>query len=106
MLLFRAVQELLLNVAKHAQASSVYVSICRDGANVRIRVEDDGIGFEPPTSGFRVSRSGGFGLFHVGERLEHLGGRLDLESQPGHGTTVTVVAPLAAASPVNDPTGS
>lgn len=102
--LHHAVRELLANVAKHSQASSVHVSIRRDGANVRIRVEDDGIGFEAPKSGFRVSRSGGFGLFHVGERLQHLGGRLDVESQPGHGTTVTVVAPLAAASPVNDPT--
>jgi two-component system CheB/CheR fusion protein len=104
--LHHAVRELLANVAKHAQASSVHVSIRRDGANVRIRVEDDGIGFEPPKSGFRVSRSGGFGLFHVGERLTHLGGQLDVESQPGHGTAVTVVAPLAAASPVNDPTAS
>ncbi|MHC4589498.1 MAG: sensor histidine kinase, partial [Planctomycetota bacterium] len=100
--LHHAVRELLANVAKHAQASSVYVSIRRDGADVRIRVEDDGIGFEPPKSGFRVSRSGGYGLFHVGERLKHLGGRLDVESQPGHGTTVTVVAPMAAVSPVND----
>jgi PAS domain S-box-containing protein len=102
--LHHAVRELLMNVAKHARASAVHVSICRDGANVRIRVEDDGVGFEPPKSGFRVSRTGGFGLFHVGERLRHLGGRLDVESQPGHGTAVTVVAPLAAASPVNDPT--
>ncbi|MHC4319682.1 MAG: sensor histidine kinase [Planctomycetota bacterium] len=68
--LHHAVRELLANVAKHAQASSVYVSIRRDGADVRIRVEDDGIGFEPPTNGFRISRSGGYGLFHVGERLK------------------------------------
>ncbi len=104
--LHHAVQELLVNVAKHAQASSVHVSIRRDGTNVRIRVEDDGVGFEPPENGFRVSRSGGFGLFHVGERLRHLGGRLDIESQPGRGTTVTVVAPLAVASPAHEPTAS
>jgi PAS domain S-box-containing protein len=104
--LHHAVQELLVNVAKHAQASSVHVSIRRDGANVRIRVEDDGVGFEPPENGFRVSRSGGFGLFHVGERLRHLGSRLDIESQPGRGTTVTVVAPLAVASPAHEPTAS
>lgn len=104
--LHHAARELLMNVAKHAKASSVHVCIGRDGANVRIRIEDDGVGFEPPTNGFRVSRSGGFGLFHVGERLRDFGGRLDVESRPGHGTAVTVVAPLDAASPANGPTAS
>jgi PAS domain S-box-containing protein len=104
--LHHAVRELLMNVAKHAQASSVRVSIRREGADVRIRVEDDGVGFEPPKNGFHVSRAGGFGLFHVGERLRHFGGRLDVESQPGHGTAVTVIAPLTTAPPADDPAAS
>jgi PAS domain S-box-containing protein len=104
--LHHAVRELLINVAQHAQASSVRVSIRREGANVRVRVEDDGVGFEPPKNGFRVSRSGGFGLFHVRERVRHFEGRLHVESQPGHGTAVTVVAPLVAASAANDPAAS
>lgn len=100
--LFHTVRELLTNVAKHAHAGSVHVSIRRDGSDVRIDVEDDGVGFETPDVGFHVSRSGGFGLFHAGQRLTHLGGSLEVRSASGHGTTVTVIAPLAGASPAND----
>ncbi|MHC4446705.1 MAG: sensor histidine kinase [Planctomycetota bacterium] len=90
-----------MNVAKHAHASSVDVSIRRDGGDVYIHVEDDGIGFATPDAGFHVSRSGGFGLFHAGQRLEHLGGRLEVRSEPDHGTGVTVVAPVATSSPAS-----
>jgi PAS domain S-box-containing protein len=102
--LYHAVRELLANVARHAHATSVHVSVRRDGACVRVDVEDDGVGFEVPKTGFRVSRSGGFGLFHVDECLKHLGGRLEMHSQPGRGTAVTVVAPLIAESPASDTT--
>ncbi len=100
--LYHAVRELLANVARHAHAASVHVSVRRLGASIRIDVEDDGVGFELPATGFRVTRSGGFGLFHVGECLKNLGGRLDMHSEPGHGTTATVVAPLAVAPPSSD----
>ncbi len=100
--LYHAVRELLANVAKHAHATSVHVSVRRDGDSLRIRVEDDGVGFEIPAAGFHVSRSGGFGLFHAAECLKHLGGRLQVDSAPGRGTTVTLGAPLAAASSTHE----
>jgi PAS domain S-box-containing protein len=93
-LLFQAVRELLTNVAKHAQAHSVKVSIGRDDSNIKITVEDDGIGFDMSETGSHWSRNEGFGLFSIRERLDYLGGRLEVESEPGRGTWATLTAPL------------
>ncbi len=93
--LFRAVRELLTNVGKHAKASEVQVRVWREDANIRIRVEDDGQGFDVPESGFSVSRSGGFGLFNVSERLDYLGERFGVESARGRGAIVDLTAPLS-----------
>ena len=93
-LLFQAVRELLVNVAKHAQAQSVEVAMQRDGNNVQIIVEDDGVGFDAFPIGSHWSEIKGFGLFSIRERLDHLGGQLKIVSKPGHGTRVTLVAPL------------
>jgi PAS domain S-box-containing protein len=94
--LFQAVRELLVNVAKHAQAHNVKVSMGRDDGHIRITVEDDGIGFDFLSIGSRWSRTEGIGLFSIHERLVSLGGHLEVESEPGHGTRVTLVAPLSS----------
>ncbi len=96
--LFRAVQELLLNVTKHAQARIAKVAIRRDGKVVRVEVEDDGVGFDPSKIAYRPGGTGGFGLFNIRERLGYLGGYVKIESEPGKGTRVTLVAPLKADS--------
>jgi PAS domain S-box-containing protein len=88
-LLFLAVRELLINVAKHAQAHHAKVVITRAEAWLRIQVEDDGVGFD-----VSKSRAAGFGLFSIQERLDHIGGRLKVKSKPGHGTMVTLTIPL------------
>jgi PAS domain S-box-containing protein len=93
-LLFQAVRELLVNVAKHAQARSVKVAMRREGGYIRIIVEDDGVGFVTLPIGSQWGRIGGFGLFSIRERLDHIGGHLEVESEPGHGTRVALVAPL------------
>jgi PAS domain S-box-containing protein len=93
-LLFRAVRELLTNIAKHAQTQKAKVSIRRDNTNMRVCVEDDGVGFIPSETIFGKSKSTGFGLFSVKERLEQLGGNLEIESILGRGTQITLVAPL------------
>lgn len=93
-LLFQAVRELLVNVTKHAQARKVKVSIGRDGEDLRIRVEDDGVGFITSEIGSSKSKNKGFGLFSIKERLDHLGGNLEIESKPDQGTRITLVAPL------------
>jgi PAS domain S-box-containing protein len=93
-LLFQAVRELLINVAKHAQARNVKVSLRRDDSNIKITVGDDGNGFDTSDIVSHWSRSEGFGLFNLHERLDHFGGQLKVKSKPGRGTQVTLVAPL------------
>jgi len=94
--LFQATRELLINVIKHAQASSAKVSIRRKDMEIEIVVQDDGVGFdlsEIEPGGYMGDR---FGLFSISERLTYLGGGLKVESELGHGTRVTLVAPLKA----------
>jgi len=92
--LFQAVSELLVNVVKHAKAHKAKVSIQKDNQAIRVVVEDDGIGFDLSKMKNHFAQTGGFGLFNVSERLEYLGGSIDIESEPGGGTRVTLKAPL------------
>jgi len=92
--LFRAVQELLHNVVKHAKATRAKVSLQRDGTQVRIQVEDDGVGFLLSEGGRGDRMREGFGLFSIQERLQHFGGRFEVFSQPGRGVRAVLVAPL------------
>ena len=93
-ILFQAVRELLVNVAKHARADRVKVSIRGGGDTIRLTVEDDGLGFDPSAVYTAAGGTGGFGLFNVREQLDHLGGHYVIESKPGEGTRVIMVAPL------------
>jgi PAS domain S-box-containing protein len=96
-LLFRNVRELLINIVKHAKANKVVVSVGKIGNEIHVTVADDGIGFEPAEALAKAAREGKFGLFSVRERLEQLGGRLEIESKPAHGCKVTMTAPLKQA---------
>jgi PAS domain S-box-containing protein len=91
--LFKAVRELLINIAKHAKAHKAKVSTRREGNTIRITVEDDGVGFSLPEDKI-LGKIGGYGLFSIRERLRHLGGSFEIESKLGCGTRVTLVAPL------------
>jgi len=92
--LYQAVRELLTNAAKHARANKVTVLLqCREG-NIRIIVEDDGVGFDASEAALLPDESGGFGLFSIRERLSRMGGRLVIESEPRRGTRATLVVPL------------
>jgi PAS domain S-box-containing protein len=93
--LYRSVRELVHNVVKHAAASHVTVFLGMVGDSVRIRVEDDGVGFDAADAGSSFSAGGGFGLFSVREGVELLGGRLELDSTAAGGTRVTVTVPIA-----------
>lgn len=92
-ILYRAVRELLINIIKHAKARNVKVSIYKEKNKIRINVIDDGIGFIYPIEKFTSNKAGGFGLFSIRERLNYLGGNLEIDSKPGHGTRVTLVMP-------------
>jgi len=88
--LFRVAQEALRNVARHARARGVEVSIRTVDGGLQLAVIDDGIGFEP--AGPRDRHS--LGLAGMRERLLLLDGELEIESTPGKGTTVLAWAPL------------
>jgi len=92
--LFNIVRELLANVVKHAKAKRVAVRIHQAGDQVQIAVQDDGVGFEPSQAGRPDPRSGGYGLFSIRERLEYLGGSLNIESAPGKGTCISLTVPV------------
>ena len=93
-LLFRAVQELLLNVVKHAHAQNVMVSSSLADKVLLIKIEDDGVGFDILQEEHQLTTPHGFGLFSISERLRHVGGRLEIDSSRGQGARVTLVVPL------------
>jgi signal transduction histidine kinase len=86
--IYRIVQEALTNIVKHAKASSVSIIVMPSGETVRLVVEDDGDGFDPS-----AVRKGALGLVGIRERVAILGGRFELESAPGDGTTIVVELP-------------
>jgi signal transduction histidine kinase len=87
--LFQMIRELLTNVVKHAQAASVEIRLTDDGKRLTVVVADDGQGFT--VEGF--GNAGGYGLFSICQRLQHLGGNCDIESSKG-GTSVRLWLPL------------
>jgi len=86
--LFRVAQEALTNVRKHARASVVHVVLDRPGTGIRLQVTDDGRGFVPEESSKTNGPGERVGLSGMRERLALLGGRFELMSEPGTGTTL------------------
>ena len=93
-ILFRAVRELLHNTVKHAHARQVRVAIRREDPHIRVEVADDGTGVTPEKSHPHRDASGGFGLFHIRERLDYVGGSMEIHSGRGCGTRIILLAPL------------
>lgn len=91
-LLYKSIQELLINVVKHARARSSTVRIGLENRHVRVEVQDDGCGFDPDVlkcAGVNDS----FGLFNIREKVKYLGGEMEVRSSPGSGTTVALLVP-------------
>ena len=97
-LLFQAVRELLVNVAKHSQAHKVKISIRRIGDYIQTEVEDDGVGFDVSKFGPQWEKPWGFGLFSIRERLMSLGGNLKIEAKQGSGARITLLNPVKIGS--------
>jgi signal transduction histidine kinase len=95
--LFRAGRELLVNIVKHAKAKSARVAVSRGDDQIRLEVEDDGVGLKASDLDSHVSKGGKFGLFSIKERLQHLGGRFEIVSELGGGTKVILLAPVKSA---------
>src|SRR5690606_22006810 len=82
LVVYRVVQEGLSNVARHANASEVVVSVAREGDDTVVRIDDDGGGFDTSRS------SNGLGLLGMRERATLTGGRVAVRSVPGEGTSI------------------
>lgn len=98
--LYRIAQECLQNVVKHARASRAGLTFTLDrgehGDLARLEIADDGIGFDTLEHPLGGDEMGGYGLLSMAERAEIVGGRLNIRSRPGAGTTVTASIPLPA----------
>lgn len=91
--LYRVVQSALANVAEHAHASQVKVSIRQRGARVRLEVSDNGRSFSAARV-FQAKRNQHLGLLGMRERVEMVGGQFTVESTPGRGTTIRAEVPF------------
>lgn len=89
--LFRLVQEALHNIATHARARQVKVTLEQRGETATLVIDDDGCGFDPEEVQARAGN--GVGLTNMRERALLLGGDLDVDSMPGRGTTILVRVP-------------
>lgn len=88
----RCVGEGLANVARHAQASQVWVTVVVENGRLHVQVKDDGTGFDAAANSIPA---GHYGLVGLRERARLAGGKLEIESRPGAGTVLRMVVPLA-----------
>jgi signal transduction histidine kinase len=94
--LFRIAQEAISNIAQHAQAEFVNISLDFEPQAIQLSVDDDGVGFDSQAMlNHRYGDKRGLGLLGMIERAEALGGKLTIRSQPGAGTRINIVIPLS-----------
>jgi PAS domain S-box-containing protein len=91
--LYRIIQEALQNVLKHSGASKAKVELTGSASEIRLRITDEGIGFDPESAG----RKGGLGVLSMRERLRLVHGTFSIESYPNVGTRIEVTVPLVAS---------
>jgi signal transduction histidine kinase len=92
-LVFKVIRELLRNVVKHSGVQSATVTVTRSPSELRVVVEDRGVGFEWQLSLFEP-RAHGFGLWSVADRVREAAGEMTVDTGPGRGCRVTVLFPL------------
>lgn len=91
--LFRVAQEALTNCSRHAQAQQVQVMLCRQQGVAVLQIVDDGTGFDP----HRPARPDAMGLSGMRERMQAVGGKLTIMSEPGRGTCVSASLPVESS---------
>ncbi|MGE5663332.1 MAG: ATP-binding protein, partial [Deltaproteobacteria bacterium] len=96
LVLFRVVQEAIINISKHADAKNVSVSVIFGDDSIEMEIEDDGRGFdsEKVFESFKTGRVRGLGLLGMEERISLLDGKLSVKSEPGVGTRIEVFVPI------------
>jgi signal transduction histidine kinase len=93
--LLRVLREILTNARRHSGTSNVDVRLRAEGNTLVVEVTDDGRGFDPTVA------QGGVGLVGMHERVEELGGEIEVSSRPGEGTEVTVKVPAGDGTPTH-----
>lgn len=93
---FRAVQEAIVNISRHASAESVLIQGSVIAGTLEIEIEDDGVGFDPAAVVRSPESMRGIGLLGMYERIEILGGHITIESSPGSGARVVFAIPVHA----------
>jgi two-component system NarL family sensor kinase len=92
--LARILQEILLNIRKHAWAREVNINLAADDEKLTMTVSDDGVGFDATLVPNPLASKGGAGLINIEIRATAMGGRVNINSQPEQGTTIIVTVPL------------
>ncbi len=95
-MIYRIFQESLNNIAKHARATEVLMTLKEESGTIRLEVQDNGAGFDAPKV---LSRHRGLGLAALDERARMLGGTVKIQSQPGKGTCIACTIPLRPDKP-------
>lgn len=90
--LYRAVNELVTNILKHSGCKSGEIEVSKSKENIMVRVEDHGAGFDVDV--IKRSNSFGFGLNRLLERMENFEGKCLVDSTPGKGTKIFLMAPI------------
>lgn len=90
---FRIVQEAINNAFKYAKASRIEVTLSRAPHQLVVQVKDDGMGFEQAKLK-EIGIESGSGFFNMHERTEYINGNLEIDTQPGHGTTIRLEVPI------------
>lgn len=93
LILYRVLQESVNNVIKHAGANRVDISLMRDDSSISLTIEDNGKGFDASDPGFKA----GMGLDNLRSRINFLKGKVDVDSQPGSGTLISVYIPISTS---------
>ena len=91
--IYRIVQEALTNIRKHSLATEAHVRLSLTPSQIRLTINDNGIGFNAPESVAELANSGNFGLIGLQERALLFGGQLTIDSTPGEGTTLDITMP-------------
>ena len=94
---YRVAQEALTNALRHAHARTVTISLRRSGETLHLRVQDDGVGFDPEAARTRAERGGSLGLLSMHERISLTGGSLELKSSAQDGTRISAVFPTTVS---------
>lgn len=97
-LIFRSIRELLMNVVRHAKASSAVITVYLRDRVLHIEVSDDGVGIDRTDMSSDKHGGGGFGLFSIRERLINIGGKVDISSSPARGAKVALLVPVESFS--------